>query len=49
MGRVPIRTGVSTNVAGLDKLNFVIDDLGWVEDYNKNYEIFRSTFGVDAK
>ena len=49
MGRVPVRTGVSTNIAGLDKLNFVIDDLGWVEDYNKNYEIFRSTFGVDAK
>ena len=49
MGRVPVRTGVSTNIAGLDKLNFVIDDLGWVEDYNKNYAIFRSTFGVDAK
>jgi hypothetical protein len=49
MGRVPVRAGVSTNIAGLDKLNFVIDDLSWVEDYNKNYELFRSTFGVDAK
>ena len=49
MERVPVRTGVSTNIAGLDKLNFVIDDLSWVEDYNKNYELFRSTFGVDAK
>jgi iron(III) transport system substrate-binding protein len=49
MGRVPVRTGVPTNIAGLDKLNFVIDDLSWVEDYNANYELFRSTFGVEAK
>jgi iron(III) transport system substrate-binding protein len=49
MGRVPVRTGVPTNIAGLDKLNFVIDDLSWVEDYNKNYELFRSIFGVEAK
>lgn len=49
MGRVPARPGVPTNITGLDKLNFVIDDLHWVEDYNKNYELFRSTFGVDTK
>ncbi|HUK40585.1 MAG TPA: extracellular solute-binding protein [Candidatus Acidoferrales bacterium] len=49
MGRIPVRTGVTTNIAGLDKLNFVVDDLSWVEDYNKNYEWFRSIFGVDAK
>ena len=49
MGRVPVRTGVTTNIAGLDKLNFVIDDLSWVADYNRNYELFRSTFGLDAK
>jgi len=49
MGRVPVRTGVQNNIAGLDKLNFVIDDLSWVEDYNKNYELFRSIFGVEAK
>jgi len=49
MGRVPVRIGVPTNIAGLDKLNFAIDDLRWVEEYNKNYELFRSIFGVDTK
>jgi len=49
MGRIPVRPGVPTHIAGLDKLNFVIDDLHWVEHYNENYELFRSTFGVDTK
>lgn len=44
MGRVAVRAGVSTQIAGLDKLNFVVDDLSWVEDFNKNYELFRSIF-----
>ncbi len=52
LGRVAIRSGVSTDIPGLDKLNFVVDDLSWVEDFNKNYELFRSIFlpvGIDNK
>ena len=45
-GRVPTRRGVSTNVQGLDKLNYVIDDIGAGDDFNKNYELFRSIFGA---
>ena len=45
-GRVPTRRGVATNVQGLDKLNYVIDDIGAGDDYNKNYELFRSIFGA---
>jgi iron(III) transport system substrate-binding protein len=44
MGRVPARQGITTGIPGLDKLDMVIDDLSWVEDYNKNYELFRSIF-----
>ena len=45
-GRVPTRRGVTTNVQGLDKLNYVIDNIGAVDDFNKNYELFRSIFGA---
>jgi iron(III) transport system substrate-binding protein len=45
-GRVPTRRGVSTNVQGLDKMNYVIDDIGAGDDFNKNFELFRSTFGA---
>jgi iron(III) transport system substrate-binding protein len=45
-GRVPTRRGVSTNVQGLDKLNYVIDEIGAGDDFNKNYELFRSIFGT---
>jgi len=45
-GRVPTRRGVATNVQGLDKLNYVIDNIGAGDDFNKNYELFRSIFGA---
>jgi iron(III) transport system substrate-binding protein len=45
-GRVPTRHGVTTNVQGLDKLNYVIDNIGAGDDFNKNYELFRSIFGA---
>ena len=45
-GRVPTRRGVSTNVQGLDKLKYVIDDISAGDDFNKNFELFRSIFGA---
>lgn len=45
-GRVPTRRGITTNVQGLDKLNYVIDNIGAGDDFNKNYELFRSLFGA---
>lgn len=45
-GRVPTRRGVSTSVQGLDKLNYVIDDISAGDDFNKNFELFRSIFGA---
>jgi iron(III) transport system substrate-binding protein len=45
-GRLPTRRGVPTNVRGLDKLNYVIDDIGAGDDFNKNSELFRSIFGA---
>jgi iron(III) transport system substrate-binding protein len=45
-GRVPTRRGVSTNVQGLEKLNYVIDDISAGDDFNKNFELFRSIFGA---
>ncbi len=44
-GRVPTRLGVPTAVQGIDKLNFVVDDIGAGDDFNKNYELFRNVFG----
>ena len=45
-GRVPTRRGVATKVEGLEKLNYVIDDIGAGDDFNKNYELFRAIFGT---
>src|SRR5215472_7461414 len=45
-GRVPTRRGVSTNVQALEKLNYVIDDISAGDDFNKNFELFRSIFGA---
>jgi len=45
-GRVATRRGVTTNVQGLDKLNYVIDNIGAGDDFNKNSELFRSIFGA---
>ena len=45
-GRVPTRRAVPTNVQGLDKMNFVIDEFSAGDDFNKSYEQFRVTFGA---
>src|SRR5262252_6256158 len=45
-GRVPTRRGVSTNVQALEKLNYVIDNIAAGDDFNRNYELFRSIFGA---
>jgi iron(III) transport system substrate-binding protein len=45
-GRVPTRRGVTTKVEGLDKLNYIIDDIGAGDDFNKNFELFRAIFGA---
>lgn len=45
-GRVPTRRGVATTAQGNDKLNYVIDDIGAGEDFNRYSELFRNTFGA---
>src|SRR6266536_751124 len=45
-GRVPTRRGVSTTAQGIDKLNYMIDEIGAGDDFNKNYELFRNIFGA---
>jgi iron(III) transport system substrate-binding protein len=45
-GRVPTRRGVQTTAQGIDKLNYVIDNIGAGDDFNKNYELFRNIFGA---
>jgi len=45
-GRVPTRRGVATTAQGIDKLNYVIDDIGAGEDFNRYNELFRNTFGA---
>ena len=45
-GRVPTRRGIATTVQGLEKLNFVIDEIGAGDDFNKNYELFRNYFNA---
>lgn len=45
-GRVPTRRGVTTTAQGIDKLSYVIDDIGAGDDFNKNYELFRNIFGA---
>ena len=45
-GRVPTRRGVTTTAQGIDKFNYVIDDIGAGDDFNKNFELFRNIFGA---
>lgn len=45
-GRVPTRRGVPTTAQGIDKLDFVIDDIGAGEDFNRYNELFRNIFGA---
>ncbi len=46
LGRIPTRVGVTAAIEGIDKLNYVIDDIGAGDDFNNNFELFRATFGV---
>jgi len=43
-GRTPTRRGMSSTVQGADQLNYVVDEIGAGDDYNKNYEQFRKIF-----
>jgi iron(III) transport system substrate-binding protein len=45
-GRVPTRRGVPTTAPGVDKLNYVIDEISAGDDFNKKYEMFRNIFGA---
>jgi len=45
-GRMPTRRGVASTVQGVDKLNYVVDNIGAGDDYNRNYEQFRTIFGA---
>lgn len=45
-GRVPTRRGVPTTAQGIANLNYVIDDIGAGDDFNKNFELFRNIFGA---
>jgi iron(III) transport system substrate-binding protein len=45
-GRVPTRRGVATTAQGNDKLNYVLDDIGAGEDFNRYSDLFRNTFGA---
>jgi len=45
-GRVPTRRGVPTATKVADKLDYVIDDIGAGEDYNRYNELFRKVFGA---
>lgn len=42
--RVPTRLGVPTNIQGLEKFNFVVDEFSAADDFNKNYELFQKIF-----
>ena len=42
--RVPTRTGIPTNIQGLEKLNYVVDEFSSADDFNKNYELFQKIF-----
>jgi iron(III) transport system substrate-binding protein len=44
--RVPTRSGVPTNIPGLDKLNYVVDEMSAGDHFNKNYELFRKVFNI---
>lgn len=43
---MPTRRAVPTNVQGLEKLTFVIDEFSAGDDFNKSYEQFRNIFGA---
>ncbi|MSP41126.1 MAG: extracellular solute-binding protein [Deltaproteobacteria bacterium] len=45
-GRMPTRRGVTSMVQGADKLTYVIDEFSAADDYNKNYEQFRTLFSA---
>lgn len=45
-GRVPTRRGVASTAQGIDKLDYVIDDIGAGEDFNRYNELFRNLFGA---
>jgi iron(III) transport system substrate-binding protein len=45
-GRVPTRRGVPTTTQGIDKLNYVIDDIGAGDGFTRYSELFRSIFGA---
>lgn len=42
--RVPTRLGVPTNIQGLEKFNFVVDEFSAADNFNKNYELFQKIF-----
>ncbi len=42
--RIPTRRGIPMDIPSLDKLNYVVDELSAADDFNKNYELFRSIF-----
>ena len=42
--RVPTRLGVPTNIQGLEKFNYVVDEFSAADDFNKNYELFQKIF-----
>ncbi|HEX7233041.1 MAG TPA: substrate-binding domain-containing protein, partial [Candidatus Binatia bacterium] len=45
-GRVPTRRAVPTTTQFTDKLDYVIDDIGAGEDFNRYNELFRKIFGA---
>jgi len=45
-GRMPTRRGLTSTIQGAEKLNYVVDEIGAGDDYNKNYEQFRKIFGA---
>ncbi len=45
-GRMPTRRGLSSAARGAEKLNYVIDEISAGDDYNKNYQQFRTIFGA---
>jgi len=42
--RLPTRLGVHTEIAGLEKLRYVVDEFSSADDFNKNYELFQRIF-----
>ncbi|OGQ55939.1 MAG: hypothetical protein A2W66_11880 [Deltaproteobacteria bacterium RIFCSPLOWO2_02_56_12] len=42
--RVPTRAGIPTNIQGLEKLTYVVDEFSAADDFNKNYELFQKIF-----